>query len=304
MGANRLSSPSADAVKFQAFNQKALFGIEKEVQREGAFGEYSTVELPGQLPVNWLPDLKQKADNKGIEFMCSAFSPGLLDDVDKVVNVHKIASAEMTHIRMLQKLAKIGKPVIMSTGASGVRDIERALEILGSTPVILLYCVASYPAREVDLLVMELLRDQFKLPVGFSDHTIDVLTTPRLSIALKACVLEKHVNFVEAVGPDSPHSLSTDQFKRMVKSIKNPEPSRIGYTGEENGFVLRHNRRLIAVADIKAGDVFEEDKNIGVYRSLKDDAHGLSPFAIDRVLGRVATKDIKAGDSVGPGDFA
>lgn len=298
----------ASAVKFQAYNREALYGpgnitIEGNLASQGP---YKRIDDVGELPVSWLPDLKQKADAFGLEFMCSAFSPALLDEVNPHVNIHKLASAEMTHVRMLQKLAKLGKPVIMSTGASGQADIEKALLILKDVPVVLLYCVAAYPAREVHLGVIHALRERFGTLVGFSDHTLDVLTIPRLAHRMGASVIEKHVNFVGAKSPDAGHSLSTDQFKRMVESIKyacDPGSMSIGYTGEETPMILRHNRRLIAIKDIKPGDTFTEDANFGIYRSLVDDTRGLSPFAIDKVLGRAATREIKAGESIGPGDF-
>lgn len=301
----------ADAVKFQLFNPVALYGdippvweMPIKVQGEGPY-----------MPHDWLPKLKAKADACGIEFMCSAFSPELIDVVNPYVNIHKVASAEMTHVRILEAVRETKKPVILSTGASAEADIEQALKYLQGSPMVLMYCVAAYPAKRIELEKMLALK-KFGMPVGYSDHSIDVQTIPCLAAILGACVIEKHVNFSGVDGPDAPHALSTDDFKQMVTMLKFthgqiPNPPAcppcdhvpIVPGPEEKAMVLRHNRRLIATRDVAPGATFREGENFGIYRSLKDDAHAFSPFMIDEVNGRSAKRAIKAGDGIGPGDI-
>jgi len=296
----------ADAVKFQAFNWYSLYGhgLAHTYMADDDGGNVHPVpKLDGALPLDWLPHLKQKADSVGIEFMCSAFSPELYDAVNPFVTRHKVASAEMSHIRILEKLRGYGKPVILSTGAHGGHDIGYALDHLGSTPTTLMYCVANYPAKHVDLRVMSLLRKRFKRPVGFSDHTLDIAEIPRRAAVKGAAVIEKHFTAIPDVDtPDRDHSLNVDQFKTMVQAVRGSLVPRIGYTGEENDMVSRHNRRLIATRDIAPGDVLQEGVNFGIYRSLKDDIKGLSPFAVGQVHGKTAKAAIAAGDGIGPGD--
>lgn len=291
----------ADAVKFQAYTRQALYGFTR-----------SEFEMPmqGVLPLDWLPLLKAKADACGIEFMCSAFSPELVDAVDPFVNIHKVASAELTHVRMLERLAGKGKPVILSTGASGIEDIRIALNFLTSdnsrkVPVVLLYCVAAYPANEVNLDCIPALRERFGTLVGYSDHTTDVLSIPSGGVSRGACVLEKHFNALDTdtVTPDSGHSLDVRSFKLMVSAIRGEVRADLGVAPEETPMILRHNRRLIATRDIKPGEALREGENFGIYRSLKDDVKALSPWAIGQVNGRVAKGAIRAGDGIGPGDI-
>jgi N,N'-diacetyllegionaminate synthase len=281
----------ANAVKFQLFDSNALYGITSY-----DFNEHNA------LPIEWLPKLKEKADAVGVEFMCSAFSPELIDVVDAFVNIHKVASAECTHLRMLERLRDIGKPVILSTGAHGFEDIKMALSVLENTPTVLMYCVAAYPARRINLGIIDTLRKTFNRPVGYSDHSTDVLEIPLDARAMGACVIEKHVQFVEGSFPDSPHSLNGDDFQAMVESIYKDRSLEIAPTPEERPMVLRHNRRLIAMRDIKPGDVLNENENFGIYRSLKDDTHAFHPFMVDEVDGKIALREIKAGDGIGPGD--
>jgi N,N'-diacetyllegionaminate synthase len=349
----------ADAVKFQAFTHEALYGRTDEYlarveQDENLQGIAKKARIAAsELPLEWLPKLKEKADACQIELMCTAFSPELVDEVDKYVSIHKVASAELSHVRILERLRDKGKPVILSTGASGRADIESAIRTLqnpplcdhsvvdgsvccecGGTveydkgkylwdplPIVLMHCVAAYPAKDSKLERIEALRTVFSLPVGYSDHTTDFSLIPVLAAnTMKACVIEKHFTDIPEVDtPDRPHSIDVEQFQTMVKRIRNGamggDPFSIDESyantictpsGEERDMLLRHNRRLLATRRIQAGETLSEippHANFGIYRSLREDSRGLSPFAIGKVIGRVATRDIEAGEAIGPGDF-
>lgn len=292
----------ADAVKFQLLTWASLYGpIDQRKRTPSGSTPY--------LPKTWLPKLKEKSDDCDIEFMCSAFSPELIDAVDPYVNIHKLASAEMCHVRMLERLNEIGKPVFMSTGAHTVDEITQSMQILGqrTTPLVLMYCVASYPAKEIELDQIRTFRDYFSVLCGYSDHSLDVLVVPQAACDHGACVLEKHFTALpELETPDRGHSLTPDQFKRMVTRIRSSgKTNRTLSSGpgtEENGMINRHNRRLIATQDISRNTVFREGINFGIFRSLRDNPEALSPFEIKRVEGQKAKKEIKAGDGIGPGD--
>lgn len=293
----------ADAVKFQLYSEAALYGVVPQSQVLG-----TPMDMPGKLPLDWLPKLRREADKVGIEFMCSAFSPELAQAVNPFVNLHKVASAECTHVRLLEKLNDLGKPVVLSTGAHGHGDIDKAIKTLDRVPIILCYCVAAYPAKDIMLETILGLESVFpNTRVGYSDHSTDIRTIPWQSVAQGACLLEKHFTAIEAETPDKPHSLTIDEFKRMVIYIRTKEAGQswLGAWGspEETPMILRHNRRLIATRDIWPGDLLTEGLNYGIYRSLKDDTHALSPWAVAQVHGKKVVKPIKAGDGIGPGDF-
>lgn len=310
----------ASAVKFQAYTREALYGVKQytALTPEAWDGGPTFVDrpMPGTLPLDWLPKLKYECDKVGVEFMCSAFSPDLLKAVDPYVSLHKIASAELTHVRLLEAARECGKPVILSTGASGEADIGNALNVLGHsgggyippaehfpTPTVLMYCVAAYPAKEINTAIILHLKQTFGCLAGYSDHSLDALIIPRTAVEQGACVLEKHVTFISDDTPDSPHSLSGDQFRKMVGFIRHGSLPTIGPTPEELPMILRHNRRLIATQDIAAGVTLQEGVNFGIYRSLKDDTKALSPWLIDQVNGRMAKGRIKMGDGIGPQDI-
>ena len=316
----------ADAVKFQAFTYSALYGSSmKEVVRARieATGRYNSDvvmaleskniqdELDTALPLDWLPKLKEKADACGIEFMCTAFSPELVKAVDPFVAVHKVASSDLSYPQLLDAVAKTGKPIILSTGASSRGDIALALNALGSAQdrTVLMYCSAAYPSRRHNPYLMRELREHFGRPVGFSDHSTDVIFAPLFAAReMGAVVIEKHFTaFPELDTPDRPHSLDADGFKCMVDYIRGKREGGLNPTSEEKPMFLRHNRRLVATRDIPQGEMLQYGINYGAYRSLQDDDRGLSPFFWNHEKGpeaKRASHAIARGKGIGPGDFA
>lgn len=309
---NLASACGADAVKFQMFTFQELYGF--DYRTAPWYLPDLGIGLPKPFDPAWLPDLKIKADAAGIEFMCTAFSPSGYEIVNQYVKTHKVASAEMSHVRILEKLQEFGKPVILSTGAHGSRDIDEALKVLNPDPhsvviqVTLMYCVAAYPAHEIDFRQMQELFDLFgsEWPyagIGYSDHSTDVLCIPKLAQDHAATVLEKHFNPMDYKDtPDAGHSLNCDQFKKMVKHLRGELPFAWG-SGEENEMVTTHNRRLLATKGIEPGDLLEEGRNFGIFRSLCKDTNGLSPFAIGSVNGRASRSQKRPGEAIGLGDF-
>jgi N-acetylneuraminate synthase len=281
----------ADAVKFQLFSHKALYGFDGPV-------------LPGSIHHGWLGGLKQKADAAGIELE-------LVDVVDPFVNVHKVASSELTHLRLLERIKAKGKPVFLSTGASGIADVNLAIKILDGVPVVSVFCVSAYPARRVDLKKMED-RKVFTDPatnakkdvlVGYSDHTVDVTNVPKSAKDRGAVVIEKHVNFFDVKdSPDAPHSLDRYDFKSFVDVLRGT-PVSGGGPDEERNAKLFSNRRLIAMKDIQKGELMLEGENYGAFRSLKEDTRGLSPWVLLKRPPHTAKKFIAKGDAIGPGDY-
>jgi sialic acid synthase SpsE len=294
----------ADACKFQLYTHEELYGIPGSpptIINGVPTSEFDT--MPGQLPKDWLPKLKEKADACGIEFMCSAFSPELLRAVDPYVKRHKIASAELTYRELLEAAKATGKPILLSTGGSSLTDIQMALEVLKGADVTLMYCVSAYPAKNVNLFSIERLRHELdgEYDVGYSCHTAEWYTPVAAVEYHSAAAIEKHFKLRDMDTPDSPHSLNPEQFKEMVDVIRGkadhicfPEP-------QERDMLQRHNRRLVATQDISPGQAFNYGKNFGCFRSLRDDSEGIHGFADQRVNGKTCKVALKAGDPITPG---
>lgn len=298
----------ADAVKFQTFKaenvvvkdaQKAEYQKETTGVGESQYGMLKKLELTEE-------DFRELADHakeKEILFLSSPFdkeSVDLLYELD--VPAFKIGSGEITNFPLLKHIAKKGKTIILSTGMATLGEVEEALNVIrseGVEKVILLHCVSNYPARieDVNLRAMETLKQAFKLPVGFSDHTLGI-TASIAAVALGACVIEKHFTLDRnLIGPDHKASLEPDELKEMVKTIRDVEKAlgdwikRPTINEEEIKKIAR--RSIIAKMDISEGTVITEDM-----LDIKRPGTGIEPKYFDFVIGMRAKKDIKKSDIV------
>ena len=216
----------ADAVKFQTLQRDKLVAprirIDGEWINNPVYEKFSSLELPDE----WHYTLKQMADAHGIEFISSPFYLEAVDLLEEVgVNTYKIASGDITFVPLLETVGRTGKRVILSTGASSLSDVDRALNTLsqsGAGNISLLHCVSNYPPQwdEMNLRAIVALREAFDLPVGISDHSPGDLV-PIAAVALGATIIEKHVTFDRSLpGPDHPFAMTMDEFGDMVRRIR------------------------------------------------------------------------------------
>lgn len=282
----------ADAVKFQIFNSEDLYGRDLGT-------------IVGELPKDWLPDLAAHANNVGIEFMCTAFSERSVDIVDPYVKVHKVASSDATHFPLLRHIKKCQKPILVSVGAKNSAEILAIVNELAHTEFVLMYCNASYPSYEHNLFKMRALRD-YRVPVGYSDHSLDVLYSPLSALRhFGALAIEKHFRLSRIMPGDTPdalHSLDEGSFAFMVDHLRGVHDYQ-DISREELPFLLRHNRRAIATMDIAKGEKLKYRRNYGFFRSTKDDVKGVSGLYYDDLEGKRALRDIPVADTIGPGDY-
>lgn len=323
----------ADAVKFQTFKADNLVSRsapKAEYQIMTTDGEESQHEMIRKLELDEHAHetLIEHCKVCGIEFLSTPFD---LDSVELLAdrfNLHrlKIPSGDITNAPLLLKVARTGKPVILSTGMSVLGEIEDALGVLAygylgnNEPsraafrasycsiegqallqklVTLLHCTTEYPAplEDVNLKVMDILKSAFGLPVGYSDHT-EGIVVPIAAVACGAEVIEKHFTLDRALpGPDHKASLEPTELKQMVAAIravelalgtarKCPAPSEI-----KNMSVAR--KSLVAAGTIRAGELFTV-KNVAVKRP----GSGLSPMQYWDLLTRKAGRDFSPDEAV------
>ncbi|MDD2889012.1 MAG: pseudaminic acid synthase [bacterium] len=248
---------------------------------------------------DWQPKLKRIADKAGLIFFSTPFDKTAVDFLEKMKTpCYKIASFEITDIPLIEYVASKGKPVIISTGIAKLCDIKEAVNAcrkVKNNQIILLKCTSEYPAslEEVNLKTIPDLFKVFRTVVGISDHTLEI-SVPVASVALGAKLIEKHLILSRSSGgPDSKFSLEPEEFKVMVKSIREVEKAmgKVSYDLTEKIKKSREfSRSLFVIKDIKAGEVFTEE-NI---RSIRP-GYGLHPKYLKDILGRKAKKDIKKG---------
>jgi N-acetylneuraminate synthase len=250
-------------------------------------------------PWEWQPKLKKVADDLGMDLFSSAFDATAVDFLEEMnVPAHKVASFEVVDLPLIRKMARTGKPLIMSTGMATVEEIEEARQCArdaGATQIALLKCTSAYPAaaEEMNLRTIPAMSRRFGVPVGLSDHTMQV-AVPVAAVALGACIVEKHLTLSRAMpGPDSAFSLEPDEFKAMVDAVRTAERAlgkvHFGLSPKEEAS-RAHRRSLFVVQDVKAGEAFTA-ANV---RSIRP-GNGLHTRNLEAVLGRRATRNIERG---------
>ncbi len=282
----------ADMVKFQLFTPASLYGP----------NEKFSIEDIGKTPYlhpHWLPHLASQAKSLGIEFLCSAFSSREYELVNEVVNIHKIASAELTDTSILKTVNSFKKPVFLSTGGSNLEEISCALSYLKDCHVTIFYCVADYPAKFLDLDCIKQMRDAFgpSCDYGYSDHSLDLMYIPTLAKYHGASVIEKHVR-LSAVNdtPDAPHSATFDELKLMVKKLKGEAVDLDQVSNKQMKKLWK--RRFIALYSIDEGERFKIGNNVGIYRAKTHGEDPVSTFSPTDIENKRAKRQLRIGDVV------
>jgi len=295
----------ADAIKLQTYTPDTItIRSDRSEFRIGGgtlWDGRSLYELYGEAftPWVWQPKLKQMANDAGLALFSSPFDETAVDFLEEMdVPAYKVASFELVDIPLIQKMARTGKPLIMSTGMATIEEIEEALAAArqeGATEIALLKCTSAYPspADEMNLRTIPELACKFRVPAGLSDHTMGT-AVPVAAAALGACIIEKHLTLSRADrGPDSAFSLEPDEFRTMVDAVRFAEKAlgaaQFGPSAPEQAS-LAFRRSLFVVEDVKIGESFTS-KNV---RSIRP-AHGLHTRHLSAILGRCAVCDIERG---------
>ncbi len=299
----------ADAVKLQTYTADTIT-IRSEGEQfrigGGTLWDGRTLhELYGEayMPWEWQPKLIQIANDLGMDLFSTPFDDSAVDFLEKMnVPAHKVASFELVDIGLIQKIARTGKPMIMSTGMATVEEIEEAVQAArkaGATEIALLKCTSAYPAKpdEANLRTIPDLTKRFGVPAGLSDHTMGTVVAVA-AVTLGACIVEKHITLSRSLsGPDSGFSLEPQEFKAMVEAIRTAEQAlgavHFGVSPQEaNSRAFR--RSLYVVLDLRRGEEFTAEN----VRSIRP-GHGLHTRHLPQVLGKRASRDIVRGTPLG-----
>ena len=295
----------ADAVKFQTFKAESLATIaapKAEYQLTNTASTETQLEMLRHLELS--EDAHREVCDycvvKGITFLSTPFDADSADFLETLhVPAFKISSGDLTNLPLLEHIARKGRPVILSTGMATLQEVRDAVNTIseaGCRELILLHCVTNYPASpsEINLRAMTTMRDEFGVPVGFSDHTEGTVIS-LAAVALGATVIEKHFTLDRNFhGPDHKASLEPEELQSLIKGIraievslgdgeKCPTPSEF-----ETAKIAR--RSIIAATDIPAGSTLRSDSLV-----LKRPGTGLPPSMLKSLVGKVARVDITEG---------
>jgi len=297
-----------DAVKFQAYTADSLtISSDRDdftIKGKSLWSGRSLYELyqDAATPYEWFPELFEVCRKRNLIPFASPFDRdaiAMLKQLD--APAYKIASFEAIDLDLIAACSETGKPVIISVGLCSSEEIEEAIasaRTAGSSDIILLQCTSVYPSKpeEADLLTIPALKDRYGVPVGYSDHTLGTLSSAA-ACALGACVIEKHViDSREPATADSAFSLTADDISALVKDCRDAWAARgkvrNGPTDQERDSI-GFRRSLYVTADAAKGEQITREN----VRSIRPGL-GLAPKHLPAVLGRRASRDLKAGEAL------
>lgn len=300
-GAHAAKFQSYKASKIASKNSPAYWDQTKEptdsqfklFQKYDGFGEKEYLELANYC---------QKI---GIDFMSTPFDLDAVDFLAPLMPAFKVASADITNVPLIRKCASQGKPLIMSTGAATLPEIEFALNTAieaGAKEISILHCVLNYPTPEKNAqlgMISTLKRIFPNVVIGYSDHVVPDETISALEVAMLhgACILEKHFTHDKSLpGNDHYHAMNKDDLKAFCKKQSTYKRLIAGETkdiSKEAAARLHARRSIVANGNIAKGTIITEDMLIA-----KRPAHGISPVHWDEIIGKVATTDILDDDLI------
>lgn len=300
-------SAGADAIKIQTYRPDTItlkcdhpdFQI-----KDGLWAGRSLYDLYdwAQTPWEWHPKLFEHARETGITIFSSPFDDTAVDFLEELgAPAYKIASFEAVDLSLIKRVARTGKPVIISTGMADVKEIEDAVVAAreaGCSQLALLRCVSGYPAPASDYNLRTIVDmiDRFGLITGLSDHTLDNVTAVA-SIALGACIIEKHFTLDRSGGgPDDSFSLEPGELRELCSSVRTAHAAigDVNYSRKSSELTnVKFRRSLYFVKPMKAGETVTLD----AVRSIRP-GFGLAPKYIDDVIGVTLRADVDYGTAV------
>lgn len=291
-----------DAVKFQTFNAADVVtsaGKMAVYQRRNTGRPQSQLEMLKklELPEDFYQPLIKYCKKKRIIFLSTPHGGFTAVDFLEHLKIpaFKFGSGDLTNLPLLQYAAKLGKPMILSTGMASLEEVEAAIKIIrkvGNSQIIVLHCTTNYPCPidEVNLNAMLTMKEKLNILVGYSDHT-DGIQICQMAAILGACVIEKHFTLDRRMhGPDHKASIEPQELKKMVMQVrqislvlgsksKRPNPSEIS-------MIKTVRKSIVASREIKAGEIFSEHN-----LAIKRPGTGLKPVVWFRILGKQAKRD-------------
>lgn len=296
------SASGADAVKFQTFKADAMVtGSAPKADYQKRFNSNtSQLEMLKNLELAEcdFKELFKYCKKKKIMFLSTPFDLQSAEFLCKLgVPAFKVSSGDLTDIPLLLRIAKYGKPMILSTGMSTLIEVKDAINVIYSTgnkKLILLHCTSNYPAKikDVNLRAMDTIAREFNVLVGYSDHT-EGIEVAIAAVARGACVIEKHLTLDNNLpGPDHHISLSIEEFGDMVKHIREIETALGDGVKKPRASEIRvrnvARKSVVADFDIQKGERMRKGM-----LTVKRPGTGIAPRYLKQLLGKCIRRNIK-----------
>jgi N,N'-diacetyllegionaminate synthase len=296
----------ADAVKFQTFSADAMYARESAsveyLSRLGITRPIYDIIADIEMPREWIPHLAACCARHRLDFLSTPFDNEAADLLAPHVPAFKIASYELTHLPLIEYVAALGRPMVLSTGAATMQDIEAAIAAVrrvSTVGVVLTQCTARYPAEpeSINVRVIPALAERFGVPVGLSDHSRHPLWAPLATVAVGGCVVEKHFTLSRRLpGPDHSFAVEPSELKQMVDGIREVERV-LGIAVKQvqpvEQELVNFRRSIYSARELRAGDTIRA-ADLVILRRSGQPPSDLAPADINTVVGRRAARDIPA----------
>lgn len=303
----KAADAGADAIKFQTYTADELVvkGTPKfweaESKVDEGLNQHEAYKVLEGFKYEWYPELIEECERNGIEFLSTPFSFEAADYLNSIgMKAFKVASSDMSTLPYLQHIAKYGKPIILSTGASSLEEVKEAVNTIvkaGNEDIIILHCTLCYPTPEKDanLNIIRTFKKEFPFfPIGISDHTMGAFPS-YIAMAMGATVIEKHYTVDKTLGMSADHWLSVDptELKDIVDNVRRIEilqgsKDKVVFNAERE--TRKYDKRsIVSKRDIKEGERLTKDM-----LTYKRPGTGIEPKYLERLLAKVAKENIKA----------
>ena len=293
----------ADAIKFQSYKAETIASKDSpyywDITKEPTTSQYELFKKHDKFWKNEFVELKKYCDQVGIEFMSTPFDVESANFLNDLMPVYKISSSDLTNKPFIEYICEFNKPIILSTGASHLYEIDQAVSWIENygNPLALLHCVLNYPTPNKNANLGMILSLKKKFPnhiIGYSDHTLPgKMKVLEIATLFGSTIIEKHFTHDKTLpGNDHYHAMDKEDLKLFKRNLKEVFEIigcyEIKALSDEDKARRNARRSLVALKNIPKGKVI--DKND---LTFKRPAFGISPKDIDELIGKKALRDIK-----------
>lgn len=300
------------AVKFQTYKAETLTAKKSpsywDTSEESTTSQFELFKKYDSFGFKEYAEIRNYCESIGIEFCSTAFDFDSADYLDKLMNVYKVSSSDLTNLPFIEYQAKKNKPMILSVGAGSIEEMRAAVATIrrvNEQPLVICHCVLEYPTpyHDANLSRITTLKKEFPdLHIGYSDHckpdpSYDVIKTAYI---LGAHVIEKHFTLDKTLpGNDHYHAMDPSDAEKIIKEIDFIENllgnGNLGFSESENTARLNARRSIVAACDIAEGEVITSEM-----LTFKRPGTGISPSRVKEVIGKRALVAISDDELIEP----